>query len=170
MDSPTDSQDTTSDQIFEAIRARLREVDATWRELEHAPTRTSEDSARERGEPLEVGGKALVMKVDDAFHLFVVSAARKPRSNAIKRHFGAKKLRFASPDELLELTGLAPGSVPPFGRPILPLDLYVDASTVANDRIAFNAGSLSRSMILSVDDWRRAAQPVEVLEFSRESE
>jgi len=51
-------------------------------------------------------------------------------------------LRFASREELLELTGLVPGSVPPFGRPILPFPLYVDTGIAANDRIAFNAGSL----------------------------
>ena len=105
------------------------------------------------------------MKVDDDFRLFVVSAARKLRSNAIKRNFRAKKLRFATAEELFELTGLAPGGVPPFGHPILPLPLFVDSSTVANDRIAFNAGSLERSIILSVDDWRRAAEPEGVFDF-----
>lgn len=161
---------TASERVLTAIRARLRAVDATWRELEHAPTRTSEDSARERGEPLEIGGKAIVMKVDETFRLFVVSAARKLRSSAIKRHFSARKLRFASPPELLELTGLQPGSVPPFGHPILPLELWVDESTVANPRIAFNAGSLRRSIVVAVDDWVRAAQPVDVLAFSADSE
>jgi len=156
-------------EILEAIRERLRAVGATWSELEHPPTRTSEDAARERGEPLEIGGKALVMKVDDAFHVFVVSAARRLRSGAIRRYFGARKLRFATAEELLELTGLAPGSVPPFGRPILPLDLYADESIARNDRIAFNAGSLEHSIVLATADWRRAAEPVAVFDFSKGS-
>jgi len=53
-----------------------------------------------------------------------------------------KKIRFASTEELLQLTGLVPGSIPPFGYPLLPFELFVDASILANEKIAFNAGSL----------------------------
>ena len=35
-------------------------------------------------------------------------------------------MRFADAAELLELTGLVPGSVPPFGPPVLPLELWAD--------------------------------------------
>jgi prolyl-tRNA editing enzyme YbaK/EbsC (Cys-tRNA(Pro) deacylase) len=65
-------------------------------------------------------------------------------------------LRFATPEELRALTGLVPGCVPPFGRPILDLPLYVDESVLANDRIAFNAGLLTESFIMATADWRRA--------------
>ena len=70
-----------------------------------------------------------------------------------------------SVDELKEMTGLVPGSVPPFGKPILPFELYVDESILENDVIAFNAGSLSTSIIMRVDDYLRVAAP-EVFRFS----
>ena len=89
----------------------------------------------------------------------MLSAALKLDSGAIKRHFGVKSSRFASREELDELTGLVPGSVPPFGRPLLPFDLYADESVVANERIAFNAGSLTDSLILATSDWERVARP-----------
>jgi Ala-tRNA(Pro) deacylase len=50
---------------------------------------------------VRIGGKALVVKVGEDFRLFVLSAARKLDSLAIKQHFAEKKLRFASPEELL---------------------------------------------------------------------
>ena len=134
-------------------------------ELHHEPTFTSEESARARGEEVKVGGKALVVRVGDDFKLFVLSAARSLDSAALKRLFGVKKTRFADRDELLKLTGLVPGSVPPFGRPILPLDLYADPSVLANEVIAFNAGSLSDSIVMAVGDWQRVANPV-VIEFA----
>src|ERR1017187_3270787 len=109
---------------------------------------------------MRVGGKALLIKVDDTFRLFVLSADRKLDSAAIRQYFGAKKTRFATPEELMELTGLAPGSVPPFGEPILPFRLYVDQSVFENDRIAFNAGSLTDSIVMPVEDYRRLANPV----------
>ncbi len=116
---------------------------------------------------MRIGGKALLVKIDGAFHLFVLSAALKFDSKAVKRRFSAKSMRFASADELVELTGLVPGSVPPFGEPILPFDLYVDESIAANERIAFNSGSLTDSIVMSVADYLRVARP-EVFGFAHE--
>ena len=111
--------------VLERIRAMLADAGIEYREVRHEPTLTSEDSARARGEELRIGGKALLLKVNDEFRLFVLSAAKQLDSAAIKQRFGARKTRFASAEELLELTGLVPGSVPPFGRPLLPFDLYI---------------------------------------------
>ena len=148
-----------------SIRDWLRAEGIQHREVHHAPTRTSEESAQARGEELKVGGKALLIKVDDDFRLFVLSAEKKLDSGAIKRHFKAKKIRFATPEELYDLTRLVPGSVPPFGGPILPFQLYVDPSVLANERIAFNAGSLTDSIVMSTADYRRIAS-AEVFEFA----
>jgi Ala-tRNA(Pro) deacylase len=151
--------------IVEAIRERLNREAVVFREVHHAPTRTSEESALARGEELRIGGKALLIKVDADFRLFVLSADRKVDSAAIRTHFRAKKTRFASSEELLRMTGLVPGSVPPFGAPILPFPLYTDPSVFENQRIAFNAGSLTDSIIMGIDDYRRLANP-EVFSFA----
>lgn len=158
--------------ILDQIRELLVGNEIAFRELHHEPTATSKESARVRGEPLRVGGKALLMKGDGQFALFVLPADRKVDSGAIRRELNIKKLRFATRDELLELTqpldgvGLVPGCVPPFGHPILPLDLYIDASLRENDRIAFNAGSLTDSMIVGMDDYLSVAQPRKTFGFS----
>ena len=142
---------------------RLRDFQASqgipFREIQHAATFTSEESARARGEELRVGGKALVVKVDQTFRLFVLPADRRFDSSRAKKEFKAKKIRFASKEELWEQTGLVPGSVPPFGDPILPFELFADEALRENDRIAFNAGSLTTSFVLAMEDYLRAAQP-----------
>lgn len=153
--------------VLARVRALLDAAGAPYRFVEHAPTRTSEESAAARGEPLEIGGKALVLKAGDAFGIFVLSAARSLDTRAVRVRFGVKDVRFARPEELLALTGLVPGSVPPFGQPVLDLPLYVDRSVLADERIAFNAGSLTASIVLSVSDYLRAARPDEVLDFSK---
>jgi Ala-tRNA(Pro) deacylase len=156
-----------ADDVTSRIRALLTEHAVSFREVEHAPTFTSEESARVRGELLETGAKALLLKLSDGFGLFVLPADRKVDSSAVKRQLGLKGLRFASPEELLALTGLVPGSVPPFGRPILPLPLFADPTVGGSaDRIAFNAGSLTRSFMLRASDWRRVAAP-QALAFAR---
>lgn len=145
--------------VYQAIISLLAREQVEYRSVHHAPTFTSEESARARGEEIRVGGKAIVMKVGEEFRLFVLSAAFKVDATALKQHFGVKKIRFATPEELLTLTGLVPGSIPPFGRPILPFDLFVDPSTLSNTKIAFNAGSLTDSIIMAVGDYLRVAQP-----------
>jgi Ala-tRNA(Pro) deacylase len=152
-------------EVHRWIRAYLQESGVHFRELHHEPTRTSEESARVRGEELRNGGKAILLKVDNVFKLFVLSAARKLDSSKVKQHFGVKRLRFATREELLELTGLEPGSIPPFGSPIFDMELFVDSSITENDRIAFNAGSLTDSIIMNVKDYLRLAVPV-IFDFS----
>ena len=152
--------------VFCRIVALLEEHDVPFGHVRHAPVRTSEQAAAARGEPLEIGGKALVIKVDGDFALFVLSAAARLDNRAFKRYFGAKDVRFASPDELMSLTGLVPGSVPPFGRPVLPLPLYADPSVFDNRRIAFNAGSLKDSLVIATSEYRRVAKP-EVFRFHK---
>ena len=153
--------------VLDRILRLLDETGAACRRVDHAPTRTSEESAAARGEPLAVGGKALVLKVGDAFGLFVLSAAKSLDSDAVRRRFDTRRTRFATPDELLSLTGLVPGSVPPFGRPVLDLPLRVDPSVLANDRVAFNAGSLTTSLVIPIADYVRVARPDEVFAFAK---
>ena len=143
--------------VFEAIREFLLARGVPFVEKQHEATHTSEQSARARGESLKIGAKALVVKTDDQYRLFVLPADRKLDSLSVKRQLGVKKTRFADASELLELTGLVPGSVPPFGRPILPLDLVADPALVENEKMAFNAGSLTHSIIMAVADYRRVS-------------
>ena len=145
---------------LEKIRSYLDAEGVDFREVEHEPTRTSEASAAARGESLSVGAKALLLQTGDSFRLFVLPADRKLDSGAIRRELGIRKMRFATVQELDELVGLVPGSVPPFGEPILPFELYADdALGRETDKLAFNAGSLRHSIIMAASDWERVARP-----------
>lgn len=137
----------------ESIINFLNERNIPYRSVYHEQTFTSEESAKARGEDVKIGGKSLLMKVNEDFKLFVLSGALKVDSKKIKTHFKTREIRFATKEELLELTGLVPGSVPPFGRPILNFELYLDDSIVQNEKIAFNAGSLTDSIIMKTSDY-----------------
>ena len=147
--------------ICDKIRDFLKVQGVNFNEIQHEPTHTSEESARARGVELHMGAKAILAKTDDIYKLFVLPANARLDSSAIKRALGLKKMRFATREELFDLTGLVPGCVPPFGEPILPFQIYCDNSLgKVSDRIAFNAGSLTNSIIMSAADWERVAQPV----------
>jgi Ala-tRNA(Pro) deacylase len=152
-------------EIFNKICLFLNEKNINFKSVQHEATFTSEESAKARGEDLSIGGKAIVMKVDNDFKLYVLSASKKLSSKCIKDYHKAKNIRFANKEELLQLTGLVPGSVPPFGKPILNFDLFVDESILSNEKIAFNAGSLTNSIVMNVGDYIAAAEPTR-LRFS----
>lgn len=145
-----------SESVTERIHSFLHSKEVEFRSLSHPPTLTSEESAKARGEDIRNGAKALLLKIDGSFRLFVLSAAMKLDSKAVKKFFG-KECRFATKEELLQLTGLVPGSVPPFGEPILPFELFIDELIWQLEKVAFNAGSLTDSIIMSAKDYVRIA-------------
>ncbi len=150
--------------VFNQIKTLLLENNIEFEEIHHEPTPTSEDSARIRGDTLSQGAKAILYKVQDDFALFVFAANKRMNPKLIRQFFKskgrkAKKTRFASPDELMDMTGLIPGSVPPFGKPILDFELFVDPSLMENEMIAFNAGSITDSIKMSLADYCSVANP-----------
>src|SRR5215208_595737 len=147
-----------ADEVLEKVREVLSGESVTYREIRHEPTHTSEESARVRGESLAVGAKALLLKTDDVFRLFVLPADLQLVAKRVKQELKIRSVRFASREELLDLTGLVPGSVPPFGYPVLPFELYGDAAIGSvEDKVAFNAGSLTLSIVMKASDWKVVA-------------
>ncbi len=47
-----------------------------------------------------------------------------------------------------------------FGKHILPVDLYLDESILKNDQIAFNAGMVTKSFIMTVKDYLEFIDPI----------
>src|SRR6476469_1820783 len=99
--------------IFERVRQLLDGKSIPYEVLRHAPVFASEEAAAVRGTPLASGAKALVCKADDRFVMIVLPADRKLASREVRKAAGIKSLRFASREEVVQLTGLAPGSIPP---------------------------------------------------------
>ena len=151
--------------IFHRIVELLEKHEIDFVHIQHEETLTSKDSARVRGDQLSQGAKAILYKVESEYALFIMAAHKRMNHKLIKSYFKeqgkrVKKTRFATTEELHNLTGLVPGSVPPFGHPVLNFDLYVDPSLLQNEHIAFNAGSLSDSIRMKLEDYLEIAKPV----------
>jgi Ala-tRNA(Pro) deacylase len=136
--------------VFDRVCGMLANKSAPYEVLRHAPVFTSEEAAAIRGTPLASGAKALVCKADDQFLMIVLPADRKLSSKAVRKSGGVKSLRFASREEVEQLTGLAPGSIPPFGS------LF---GLAEQPRINFNAGDHAISISMAYADYVAAEQP-----------
>jgi Ala-tRNA(Pro) deacylase len=144
--------------VFERVEEKLRQAGVPFTVTRHAPVFTSEEAAAIRGTPLASGAKALVVKAGDAFALLVLPADRKLESKTARASLGVKALRFATSEEVDKLTGLKPGSIPPFGS-LFELPTYCDPALSTNPAINFNAGDHSISIHMTYADYLRAEEP-----------
>lgn len=153
------------DTVFERIETLLGEHGVVFDVLRHEPVYTSEKAAAVRGTPLASGAKALVCKTGDRFVMFIMPADRRLDSKAVRRAKGWRKLRFAGREEVQQLTGLAPGSIPPFGS-LFDLPTLCDRQLAENEHINFNAGDHAISVSMRYEDYVRVEKP-ELGTFSR---
>jgi Ala-tRNA(Pro) deacylase len=140
--------------VTERLEQWLREARVAFEILEHAPVHTSEEAARVRGTPLEAGAKALVVRADERFVHCVLPAHLKVDNARLRAIIGTRKLRFATSEELRDVTSCAPGAVPPFGN-LFGLPVLVDEALCRHQRVAFNAGSNTVSIIMRCADLLR---------------
>ena len=144
--------------VFERLHERLQSAGITFTVLRHEPVYTSEQAAAVRGVPLSSGAKALVLKAGEAFVLAVVPADRKLDSKKARTALGARSVRFATREEVEQLTGLQPGSIPPFGS-LFGLPTCCDPALGENASINFNAGDHAVSVQMSYADYVAVEKP-----------
>jgi Ala-tRNA(Pro) deacylase len=144
--------------VFERLNAKLQQAGIAFTVLHHAPVYTSEEAAAVRGTSLGSGAKALVVKAGESFTLLVLPADRKLDSRKARTSFGVKALRFATREEVEHLTGLQPGSIPPFGS-LFALPTVCDPALAANTSINFNAGDHAISVQMSYADFVAVEKP-----------
>ncbi|NQT41049.1 MAG: hypothetical protein HQ581_26390 [Planctomycetes bacterium] len=144
--------------VFQRVEHLLRQHGIAFDVLRHEPVFTSEEAARVRGTPLASGAKALICKGGDRLMMFILPADRKLASKQIRRSRGWRKLRFANREEVEQITGLAPGSIPPFGS-LFDLPTLCDTRLAENETINFNAGDHGISISMRYEDYLRVEAP-----------
>jgi Ala-tRNA(Pro) deacylase len=145
-------------EIFDRICERLKSHGVTYNVLEHLPVYTSAEAAVVRGVDLHSGAKALIVKVEAQFVMIVLPADFSLHTKAVKQAMNCRNLRFANAEEVLSLTALTPGSIPPFGS-LFNLPTYCDSRLGDNASINFNAGMHTRSIKLAYADYLAVEKP-----------
>lgn len=144
--------------MFPKVEELLKRHSTPFTVLRHEPVFTSEQAAAVRGVALGSGAKALVVKAGDGFVLLVLPADRKLDSKKAKAALGVRDLRFANKEEVAQLTGLQPGSIPPFGS-LFGLATHCDPALGEHATINFNAGDHSISVSMAYADYVTVEKP-----------
>jgi len=147
-----------NESVFERLSALIHAKSIAFDVLRHVPVFTSEEAAAVRGTPLASGAKALICRADERFVMIVLPADRKLASKSVRRSCGIKSLRFASREEVEQLTGLQPGSIPPFGS-LFNLPTWCDERLGEQPRINFNAGDHRISISMAYGDYAATERP-----------
>lgn len=147
------------------IKDILSQNCAWFETFEHEAVRTSEEAAKIRiGYSLRQGAKAIIVRVKEKngnkfFSMLVMPGDKRFNTDKVKNLFGAKDIRFATVEEVGQLTdGVEPGGVPPFGN-LFGLRVIVDPSLFENEKIVFNAGDRSYSIAMKSEDYKKIISP-----------
>lgn len=146
--------------LYEKITKTLKDAGVDYKEIRHEPVRTSYEAALVRGTSLEEGAKSLVFKTDNGFVNLILAGNKLVDKEKVKKLLNLNKLKMASSDEVLKITGCEVGGVPPFGNLFnTPLKVYIDKDFMKNDHMEFNAGDRSISIRLKTKDWLQIVKP-----------
>jgi len=172
--------------VVQKIKDLLEDRQVPYDYFEHEPVRTSEEASRIRpGYSLKQGAKALIVKVylkgsdgftsisdstksdgqgpKEDFVMLVIPGDAKFDGKKVKKLLNAKDLRFATEEEVGNLTGgVQVGGVPPFGS-LFGLATYMDPQILQSDKIIFNAGDRRVSVAISSSDYVSFVKPAIVV-------
>lgn len=143
--------------VYEKIIQLLQDNKISYQALEHEPTPTCADSARVRGTSMDQGAKALVCYGDKKPLLIVLPCSRRIDPKLFKKLHAIRDLRFATSEEVKQLTSLEIGAIPPLGH-LFNVPTFVDAALSGQQTIAFNAGDRSRSVIMDYSQYEIIAK------------
>ena len=148
---------------FSRLTSLLDQQQARYRVVDHPSAGKSEEVAKIRGTQLGQGAKALVCHVKGngikQHVLAILPADRQADLGALAQGIGGTRASLASPAEVEQLTDCVFGAIPPFS---FHSDLLLVADPLLFERfdeLAFNAGTLERSLVLNTEDYQRIAQP-----------
>lgn len=151
--------------VTEDIKKALVESESWFETFTHEPVRTSQQASKTRpGYSLQQGAKAIIVRVkiskkDKKFVMLVLPADLRFDNKKVKDYYQSKDVRFATEQEVLDLTdGVQIGAVPPFGN-LFNLEVVVDPKLLENEKIVFNAGDRRFSIAMKSEDYIKLVNP-----------
>ncbi len=108
--------------------------------------------------------KSLVFLIDGRPYLVIANGDAPVSYRRLAAHFGIsrKRIRMATPDEVLALTGYPAGGVPPFGLRT-PLPVLMDPGVLAQE-VVYGGGGDDRTLVrIAPAELQRVTQPTLVV-------
>jgi Cys-tRNA(Pro) deacylase len=129
------------------------------------PVNSFEEAASARGQRPEQIVRSILFQIRDGEFLMVLMAGPsqvdwKKLRQLVKR----SRIRMATEDEVLEVTGYRIGTVSPFGMKN-QVRVKIDASVLREEEISIGSGIRNTAIIMKSEDVRKALGEVEIVEL-----
>lgn len=136
----------------------------------HEGTVTSfEQAARERGQRESQVVRSILFQIrPEEFVMVLVAGPAQVDWKKLRQLVGRSRVRMATEDEVLEITGYRVGTVSPFGMKN-QVKVMIDKSVLAEEEISIGAGVRNMAIIMNTTDLRRALGDAEIVSLLEES-
>jgi len=145
--------------VEKKIKQILSSNQIEFEETEHEAVYTSHKAAQVIGlEAEEAGVKSLILKTKEGSCILVLNPGnKKVDTKKIAELEGTKSIYFASPEEVIKVTGIPIGSIPPFGHKT-KLKTYLNEELLDCEYLYFNPGSHTKTIKMPSKDLPRVLE------------
>lgn len=139
--------------IAPQLKQHLDQVHAEYELIEHAPTKSSLESATASSVPAEKLAKAVLLDTDDDYVLAVLPSDRKVELSELRSDLGHKP-RLATEDEIRQVfKDCDVGAIPPVGYGVTTI---VDSAIEQQPDVYFEAGDHKSLVHMDQDQFMQA--------------
>ncbi|HVF24773.1 MAG TPA: YbaK/EbsC family protein [Anaerolineales bacterium] len=128
-----------------------------------------EQAASERGQRSAQVVRSLLFQIrPEEFLMVLVAGPEQVDWRKLRQLVGRSRVRMATEDEVMEVTGYRVGTVSPFGMS-RPVKVMIDTSVLKEEEVSIGSGMRSIAILLSSADLQRALPDAEVVSLMEES-
>jgi len=155
-----------------ALLVRLQELldrsGVAYTHTVHPLAYTAREVAAAEHLPAQEVAKVVVFLAENGYRMVVLPATKIVDFQELRAMLGFSHARLATEKEIAELfPDCELGAMPPLGN-LYGLPVHLDSSLLADEKIAFNAGTHRDVVHMRLEDFRRLANP-EIVTLAREA-
>ena len=130
------------------------------------PVDSFEQAASDRNQRPEQVVRSILFQVRPEEFVMVLMAGREQVDwRKLRKRVGRSRVRMATEDEVVEVTGYHIGTVTPFGIR-KQIKVLIDASVLKEEEISIGSGVRNTALILKSTDLRRALGEAEIISLA----
>lgn len=127
--------------------------------ITHSTAYTAQQTAASAHIPGKALAKTVILKADGKMIMAILPASRRLDLDLFREAVGASKVEIANETEFKDMFPECDiGAIPPFGN-LYEMDVISEKILVENEEIASNAGSYTRLVKLSYEDFLELVKP-----------
>ena len=143
-----------------AVHAALGDLGITFERYEHPPVASAVGAEAHWSGIDAVHTKNLFLQNRNStrHHLVIVPLLKRADMRAVSAHIGDGRLSFGTPEQMMALLGITPGSVSPFGLihdTTRAVHVWLDHELNTSRRISFHPNINTATLVLAFADFER---------------